>query len=186
MFFFDYLWCGLWLGTISSKNNFQGRPQMKAILTTITVFVASTVLWAQGSGGTDCWQATINGTDTGCSTTACDGTRSGCSRLEFTARCTGTYDWDVWTTCVPGDCGSCNTCAYIYENGQQILGGNCHTNNCQGGDCNTSCQVQLTADHNYTLYVCLYHCPDEEDCANCGQSCTAHACLRYSTTATCY
>ena len=161
---------------------------IKSICLIISVLLWSTALWAQGEGGgIDCSQATINGSDTGCSETPCNGSVSGCSTVEFTAACTGTYNWDVWTSCTSANCKYCNTCSYIYENGQPLPAANCHTDNCNSGHCTQTCAYDLQANHRYVLYVCLYHCPVEgNDCTDCDESCTAHACLRYSATATCY
>ena len=160
----------------------QKRPYMRATFIMVIMLVMSAALWAQGDSP-DCYQL-VNGTDTGCSVTSCDGTQSGCSSYSFLATCTGTYYFDVWTTCTNGDCGDCRTCCYLYESDHPIS--NCHTSNCDNGDCNETCTVTLQTNHRYTLYVCLYHCPDEEGCANCNLSCTAHACLRFGQTATCY
>ncbi len=153
---------------------------MKALFLVAVILVITGGVWAQGGGDSPDCSDFISGQDTGCSSIECNNDLTGCSAQAFTASCTATYAFDVWVKCPDGaDCGGCEVCAYVYENGQLIQGGSCHNNGCDTGDCNNTCSVNLVSGHSYRLYVCLVKCHDEPNCDHCNGNCVAYACLRY-------
>ena len=157
---------------------------MKNVLVISFTLILSTSLWAQGEDQTDCDQPTISSSDVGCTGPHNCTATTGCSSRNFTVACTGIYSMDAWVTCA--ECKKCMSCVNIYENGQLIPGGNCHNLNCDTGDCDYTCTVNLVEGHQYTLYVCLVGC-DGGSCEGCSEdNCTAWGCLRWNAITPCY
>lgn len=136
--------------------------------------------WAQSGGGdTPACSDFVSGTDTGCADQNCN-TTANCTSYTFTAACTARYEFDVWTTCSGSSlCYTCRACAFVYKDGR-LVGSNCHAANCEPPtkQCYQHCTVDLEAGTSYQLWVCLNLCPEAGfTCADCGNDCTAHACL---------
>jgi hypothetical protein len=105
---------------------------------------------------------------------------TGCASLTFTAPCDGEYTLKSVVACAAEGCknGEFNACVNVYENGQLVPGGNCHLNPCS--ECTRACEntVCLEAGHEYTLYVCLIDCTNQE--CDMPPWCTAYGYIYYS------
>ncbi len=113
--------------------------------------------------------------DIGCVDDDCTtSTASSCSNTTYLAATSGVYVFKVFTECTEGQCYGCQSCADLSLGAQHVM--NCHTNDCDAEDCEEQCQVNLTANNQYSLRVCLIPCPNV-DCDECGDDCKAWACL---------
>jgi hypothetical protein len=100
---------------------------------------------------------------------------NGCSSGTFTVPVTGDYAFDVWTKCETTPCANCVCCAVIIPQTDPLTRIPCSVG-CPGGPCTRTCTVSLRAGLNYTLQVCLQHCPT--GATACNDHCTAVACVR--------
>ncbi len=127
--------------------------------------------------------------DATCSTAGCsESLTANCTRTEFSPSCDGNYTFTTYTTCSggTGDCSKCQSCANLYklEGSNETFLENCHTAECNIGNCNYVCtnSISLSATATYVMYVCKVPCPAVQSCESCEENCTAYACLSYAVT----
>jgi hypothetical protein len=157
-------------------------PSTFTAIATLAVFLClgfNTQLWA-------CSEC-ICLEDNTCSDVGCtENLTTNCKRLEFTPSCDATYTFEVWTECtnVTSNCTDCRSCAnlFIVSGGSEIQYANCHTHECDIGNCKSTCSVSLTSSRTYALYVCKVPCEEAQDCDDCEEDCVSYACLSYGVT----
>ncbi len=138
---------------------------------------------ALGQGIESCAQCICVYDNTCSSTFPCADTGfSDCRSYTFTATCGGAVSLRAYLNCgsSPETCKYCMACVKLVDNSTSSEIAYCH-NGCAEDDCNEICSnvATLTANQQYTLYVCLRGCdPNEEYCANC--ACTAYGYVYHS------
>ena len=102
----------------------------------------------------------------------------GCTDVAFTPPFDGTYNLCAWVSCLtPVTCRHCAACVRVYHMPDHGLIATCSTDDpsfCGHGVCNRTCTVNLSANNDYRLSVCLVFCsPNDRDCERC-TNCVAH------------
>ena len=117
------------------------------------------------------WQTS----NTGCDASSNCIAETGCSYILFTPNATDTYTISAWTQCTDTNCDACMSCVNVYDGTTTKWLANCHTNGCDGGDCDYVCPdaVTLQSGHTYRLSVCLLPCATS-NCTECDAGCTAY------------
>lgn len=155
---------------------------MKQALSTFTAIALLAVFLFLGTSRSFACSDCVCATDNTCSNTACtENLTANCSRVEFTAECTGDYDFYAMVTSCGDACGKCNSCVNLFKlsGTKELFIANCHTTNCNIDDCVHECtDVFLNANDTYVLYVCKTYCPGySESCEDCDESCVAVGCV---------
>lgn len=147
----------------------------------VVILIAAFLFWSDTHAQcTEC----VCGTDWTCSASDCNNNLTqGCTRVEFTAQCSGTHSFSVWSSCTSTPCSNCWPCVNLFavSGGNETHVANCHVQDCFNGDCDRVCQVNLQQGRTYALYVCKIPCPDES-CATCKSDCAVVGCISYGVT----
>lgn len=159
---------------------------MKKAPSTFTAIALLAVFLFLGNGnlGLACSEC-ICFIDETCSNQGCtENLTTNCKRTEFTPECDQAYTLTVGTICTgDSDCEDCRACANLFklDNGVETWLSNCHTHECDIGNCTTNCgQSQtLSSSDTYVIYICKVPCPGGPDCEDCASDCIAYACLSY-------
>jgi hypothetical protein len=126
--------------------------------------------------------------DSTCSNVGCsENLTANCERIEFSPACDGNYVFATYTACTGGTavCSKCQACANLYKlsGTSEIFIANCHTAECDAGNCGYICSssIELSAGGTYVMYICKVPCPAPPgtNCENCPDNCKAYACLSH-------
>ena len=158
---------------------------MKAYLFLIMAMLPF-VVWAQGAQP-DCAQKEQY-SDNSCNNNTNDSPNSDnlCQHDHFRADCSGNYDIDPWLEA--GTVQECRICVKVEKLNPPSVVGSCVRDICSDGMFAKTCSgaAQLSAGETYDLVVSLTYCSTANTCTNHCVGCTAHGCVRYAQTATCF
>lgn len=161
----------------------QHLPSTTAAMICLAVFLCLGIT-AESWGYSDC----VCFSDNTCSNAGCsENLTANCTRTEFSPACDGNYTFATYTVCAGGTaaCSKCQSCANLYKlvGANEIFIANCHTAECDAGNCDYVCSnsIALSAGGTYVIYVCKVPCPAPPGttCGSCSASCTAYACFSY-------